>query len=634
MSIFIPFTGMRFTLYGSEYEVTYTANERVRYAAHQGGRPYIISTQKLQELVECKKAIILNKDASIEFTQNTIYSIERKHKYVHAATNNLEHPNSKKLLPAIIKEVAKTIDDQSPPSFSTVTKWIRSYIQNGRASLPPKSRPGNKTFRYPPEVEALISEAIENEFLLSERRSCLDVLAYIVGKLHERNLATSEGSTLTIPTLRTIQRRVNNLDPYSVARARKGTAYADKMARSAGSCIASYAPLSDVEIDTHFLDILLIDPDTADVLGRPYLTCILDRHTRVIVGTYICMYPPSAVTALAALTDMISRPSRGLPGGIPSKITPDNGVEFKNTSFLHVCRQLSITITPAPIREPNAKAMVESFFRTLTHGVIQKIPGTTFSSPTERGDYSSCKRAALSIEQLTEITNEWINQIYHKSIHSRTGRAPILVWQDKTKLTPPNFVTETEAQAIARRPVVRSIQHGQLQIDYIHYYSHALATLSAQGIRHVTALVNDLDLDSVLVINPLNENHLITANSNNPEYTEGLNCYMHVECKKLRNEMTASDLKRLGQLSHILARWQLLEKIQTESTKAKRWIKKIKNGKTLNNTKSTTSDIAQQTQNFTQDSPENKKIKIEKETQKTQQYNSVTPYKTIIMDSE
>src|SRR5690606_23312457 len=115
-------------------------------------------------------------------------------------------------------------------------------------------------------------------------------------------------------------------DPYLILKAKKGSRIAKKSFQASGKSLLSPFALYMVEIDTHYLDVIVIDPKTNIALGRPFLACAIDTHTRAIVGTYISMYPPSATTTLAVIKDMITRPNQDLPGGIPSIIIPDNGV--------------------------------------------------------------------------------------------------------------------------------------------------------------------------------------------------------------------------------------------------------------------------------------------------------------------
>lgn len=330
-----------------------------------------------------------------------------------------------------------------------------------------------------------------------------------------------------------------------------------------------------VEIDTHYLDIIVIDPKTKTALGRPFLACAIDVYSRTIVGTYINMYPPSAATTLEVIKDMITRPNQKLPGGIPSIIIPDNGVEFKNNALERVCEQLKITLTPSQVGTPNNKPHIERFFSTLTHGILQKLPGTTFSNPTERGEYNSSKSAQLTLEQLREYINRWINEVYHKSIHHTTGRSPIIMWQDAIEDIQPSFLTEIDAKILCRRPIERNINHGQVRVDNISYFSHALTTLQAQGIKTVIVLIDDLNLNEVFIIDPSNKDVVIQADSTNQDYTFGLTRVTHLEVQKLKKNQSQLDRKKISPLSDLYYLYKLMHEIQTNLVRKKPRLKPL-----------------------------------------------------------
>lgn len=575
--IFMPKIGTRFSLHGAGFEITFAQHNQIRYASSAGGKSHQITFEQFEALQKSGKISVEYVGCNDITCESISYVIYRR-RYVEAALLELDHPTSKKGLNAVVKRVSEAIGDGSPPHPRQVSRWIRNFKQKGNDGLLNKTNRGNSCLRFDPEIEALIQEAIAKVYLVAERRSAGDVCSYIIGRAIEIGLCNRSGDNITFPTARTIQRRIQKLDPYAVTLAKKGPLAAERMAKASGKKIISEAVMSLVQIDTHYLDVHVIDESTGDVMGRPFLTCVLDIATRAIVGIHICMYPPSAFTALAALKDMLSRPNRGLPGGIPARIVPDNGIEFANTSFARICEYLAITISPAQVRDPNGKAHLESLFRTLTHGIVQKLPGTTFSNPIELGDYDSLKKAVFTIEQLRSFIGEWIDEIYHKTIHTRTGRAPIIHWEEKTKNISPLSLKDEEIDALARRPETRKINKGMVQCDYIEYYSHALATLEAQGLVNVTVLIDDLNLNSVLVQHPQDKSTLVLAESTNPDYTNGLTKYEHEEAKKIRREMTKSDVAKLGPRSFALARWTLLARVQTEAIKMKRRLKKLTNG--------------------------------------------------------
>jgi putative transposase len=577
-TVIAPQVGMRFELHGAEFEVAFIARGVVRYAATAGGRQYKMPLDDFDELT--RKNTIQVKAESVRRTVHAenASALARKYRYVEAVLRKLPHPTARKALKAVIQQVAAELSDPSPPSDRAVIYWLCAYELGGEQGLVRKRGSGNHTLRFDPEVEQLIAEAIQQVHLTPERTNAKDVHSYVVGKLAESGLCTAFHTDIRVPTQRSIQRRLKQLDPYLVVRAQQGELAANRVVRAAGRTRRAESLLSVVEMDTHYLDILVVDPDTGEVIGRPYLTCLFDVCTRAVVGMYISLYPPSAATALAALQDMLTRPNRGLPGGVAVVIVPDNGVEFKNSAFNRVCEALAIVIAPAQIRDPNGKAHIERFFSTLTRGLVQKLSGTTFSSPVARGTYDSAKRANLTVSQLTGLIEHWVNEVYHQTVHSRTGRAPILAWEEQAKVIAPLSLSAEDVDALVRRPVMRTIQHGRVQVDGIEYFSHALATLQAQGVDRVAVLINDLNLHTVLIQHPDEKDTFISAESTDPEYTAGLNCYMHAESMRIKKAWSQADQKKLGQNANALARAQLLADIRSESQIGKKRLRKLTNG--------------------------------------------------------
>jgi len=521
-----PNVGVRFALHGSQFEVTFVMHGTVRYTANAGGRQYRLPYDDFVGL-QHQGAISIVDSSVRTVTEDAAPTIVRKHRYVEGALRQLIYPTASKPLQVVIGQVAVVLGDPSPPAASSVAKWIRKYQQSGLRGLAGRQCSGNRTIRLGIEVERLVAEAIKLLYLQREKHSAKDVRDHVVGRLADMGLCTAQHAYTQVPTLRTIQRRLKQLDPYVVARAQRGEEAANRLLRAAGRSIKASAILSIVEADTHTLDVLIVDPDTKEVLGRPFLTCMIDVHTRAVVGTYVSLFPPSAITSLAAFKDMLTRHGRGLPGGIPAQLCPDNGVEFKNSAFSRLCEALSVTLTPSQVREPNGKPHIERFFGTITDDLIQKLSGTTFSNPTQRGDYDSTKQACFTLADIRLFVEEWIDRHYHRTVHTRTGRAPICAWEEQVNILPQLTLSEVDVNALARRPVQRSIVHGRVRCAGLEYFSHALATIEAQGKDRVTVLIDDLDLNSVLVQHPTKKDVLIQADSVDPDYTVELTSYEH-----------------------------------------------------------------------------------------------------------
>ncbi|HEY0063127.1 MAG TPA: Mu transposase C-terminal domain-containing protein [Telluria sp.] len=571
-----PNIGVRFLLHGSQFEVTFVMHGTVRYTANAGGRQYRLPYEDFLDL-QRQGTISVIDDGVKAISDSVAPTLVRKHRYVEGALRQLTHPTAVKPLKIVIGQVAVALGDSSPPAVSSVAQWIRKYQQSGSRGLIGYASSGNRTIRLGIEVERLVAEAIKLIYLRREKHSAKDVRDHVVGRLADMGLFAADQTDTRVPTLRTIQRRLKQLDPYLVARAQRGEEAANRLLRAAGRSIKAHAILSIVEADTHTLDVMIIDPDTKEVLGRPFLTCMIDVHTRAVVGTHVSLFPPSAITALAAFKDMLTRHGRGLPGGVPAQLCPDNGVEFRNSAFSRLCEALSVTLTPSQVREPNGKPHIERFFGTITNDLVQKLSGTTFSNPKQRGDYDSSKQACFSLADVRSFINEWIDG-YHRAVHTRTGRAPICAWEEQIKILPPLTISEIDVNALARRPVQRSIVHGRVRCAGLEYFSPALATIEAQGKERVTVLVDDLDLNSVLVQHPEKKDILIQADSVDPDYTVGLTSYEHAESMRIKKAMSANDRAKLGHQANSIARWELLQRIHSCNRASKMQIRKITAG--------------------------------------------------------
>ncbi|CUS45917.1 TniA putative transposase [hydrothermal vent metagenome] len=60
-------------------------------------------------------------------------------------------------------------------------------------------------------------------------------------------------------------------------------------------------PLEEVEVDHCLIDLVVVHPESGRALGRPWLTALLDRATRMIVGVHLSFEAPSYASLQRAL---------------------------------------------------------------------------------------------------------------------------------------------------------------------------------------------------------------------------------------------------------------------------------------------------------------------------------------------
>lgn len=564
--------GQRFALKNQAFEVTFVDSTSVRYASLQGGRTYSMTAQTFWELVDVAKvgflslAEISNKDMADDFsltnlTESERHEMYRRFKYVKKVLTEPSNFLSKKNRLAAIKQISEELADEQLPSISTIARWVKIYINSGMNvfSLVPQHRQkGDDRKKFPLEIENLIARKIRDDYMTLERPKVEQLYCNIIGSALEE---LSTESTKNLPSVRTIHRRVKELDPYILDLKRHGPRYADARHRSAGTALETSRLMQIVMIDGHKMDVLVIDPETGEVLGRPCLVCLFDVQTRCVVGWYISLLPFCATTALAAVKDMCSRDPLIEPGGVAESILPDNGPDLASIALRGLCNRVGMHINPAKTYCPDDKAHLERFFRTLNEQLIHLIQGTTFSSPTERGDYDSKGNATVTLERIRELFKNWVDNVYHRSIHSGTGRAPMLAWRDQQKEMPILSFSKSDMDAIARVAYKRKINNGRVMVENLSFHSNALATLEQRNQRHVTVLLDELNLSHVFVQHESDPKLLIRADAVRASYTNDLTMYEHKEVEKKLKKMTRKDLDELGAHAQEIARWNLWREI-------------------------------------------------------------------------
>lgn len=112
-------------------------------------------------------------------------------------------------------------------------------------------------------------------------------------------------------------------------------------------------------MDHTLVDIHLLANDRIHVIGRPWLTVVIDEYSRIILGYYLSLYVPS-VSVACALTHAILPKDNFIKrlalerdsypyNGTPSVIFMDNATELTSPKFISGCDVLKIETAYRPI---------------------------------------------------------------------------------------------------------------------------------------------------------------------------------------------------------------------------------------------------------------------------------------------
>lgn len=440
-------------------------------------------------------------------------------------------------------------------SVSSTYQWMRDLARSGgdvRALIPATNKRGGKgRSRLAQEVEKIIETEIDEKYMAREKVTIEDIFHAVVLRIAERNQFRPKNQHLDVPSLRTIARRINALEPITVFAAKHGTEAAQREFAQYSQIEHPVAPLERVEIDHTRLDVIVVDPVDRLPLGRPTLTIAIDVATRYPLGYYLGFEPPSYYAVMECLYHCI-RPKENtaekygtehlwIAHGIFTTLVIDNAKEFIGRDLDDACLLLGINLLRTPFHSPNYKPIVERLFRTLNTLLIHKIPGTTFSNLSERGDYDSTQEAVLTLDELERYLNIGIIDLYAERFHRSLKGTPARRWEAATQsgFSPRLPANMEELSILLGRIEQRTVQHYGIEFENLLYNSDDLSMLRgllAKG-EHVTIKYHPGDISYIYVQDPF-RNCYIKVQTGAQEYVQGgMSLWKHkLLCDQAREE--------------------------------------------------------------------------------------------------
>ncbi len=292
-------------------------------------------------------------------------------------------------------------------ALRTAKRWLRQYRLHGLVGLCRKP--------YPAEARRLYSdkiyEAIDG---LALHRPKLSARA-----IHRRILAMAKDLGLPAPSYASVYKRISLISPALMTMAQDGTkAYTetyDLIYRREAD-----RPNEIWQADHTQLDILVRLSDGQ--IGRPWLTVILDDHSRAVAGYLLFLGAPSAIQTALALRHAIWRKAQPqwVVCGVPDVLYTDHGSDFTSRHIEEVAANLRIQLVFSTAGKPRGRGKIEKFFKTVNTVLLSRLPGF---APGQRG-----RSAILSMEELDQQFSRFFCEEYNLTPHGTTKVAPLARW--------------------------------------------------------------------------------------------------------------------------------------------------------------------------------------------------------------
>lgn len=433
---------------------------------------------------------------------------------------------------------------------STLRDWHWRWRNAGRsvnALVPLDYLKGRNTPKTNSNTLAIVQRRVRDEWLTDTCPPLTVVYEGIVGEIEKFNAGLVErkagkAEPIAVPSLSTVSRWVrSNIDDYDAVLMRKGRKEAERQFRGVRRAPMPTRPLQIVEVDHHLLDIEILDDNAPHGSRRPWLTVAICTTTRMIYGFHIGFETPSWLSVMACLRmgalpkdEIIASGRAGaypLEGdwpvfGLPEVLVVDNGKDFHSNSLKAAAGQLGFELRYTPTRRPHLKGKVERFFGEVARNFLAFMPGRTFASIKEKGDYDPIAKAAITLDELKASFLIWAIDYHHNKPHRGIMfRAPLQCWNELGAYgvrVPPQAEDLTAFLGLVLDRTIRS-----KGIEYLGllYQSHELQLLrrrpGSKG-RKWTVKADPFDLSSISVLDETGQKW-VDVPSTDPDLTDGLN---------------------------------------------------------------------------------------------------------------
>lgn len=415
--------------------------------------------------------IPISKDIN-EYTDSEFQEIQKKYLAIEPLL-------SENITRKEIEEHAKKINIH----YTTLYRWLRRYQSTGTllGLLPkPSGRKKGET-RLDFATEEIMQNIINTYYLSKQKPSIQSAINKINIECKNREIVA--------PGKNTIRNRIHKLSEYEVLKKQGNRSMARTKFEPAPGKFESDYPMQLIEIDHTPVDLIIVDDEFREPIGRPWITVAIDIYSRMIVGYYLSLSAPSVTSVAMCVTNTVLPKDKLLleldidsnwdVWGFPETIHVDNGADFRADAIKVAGLAHGINIEFRPVGRSNFGGHIERVIGTLMTAV-HEIPGTTFSNIQQKGEYDADKHSSMTFSEFEKWLVTFITKIYHKRKHTGINLSPEQLWEDGVfgEDTPVGLMpkpTDSLSVTIDFLPLFkRTIQKNGVNIDGINYYDHLL----------------------------------------------------------------------------------------------------------------------------------------------------------------
>ncbi|NUM33674.1 MAG: Mu transposase C-terminal domain-containing protein [Candidatus Brocadiae bacterium] len=251
-------------------------------------------------------------------------------------------------------------------------------------------------------------------------------------------------------------------------------------------------PLQYVFADHYKLDVLHVDDEFREVLGRLWLTALIDTYSRAVLGLFLSYEDPNIESIQGALQHAIwPKKTSEFDNpwdcyGIPQRLFLDNAWAHHSYSMEDLIRILAgngrytqMELVFRPPYQARYGGLIERLFGNFSGQLRERLPGAILK-PSERHWHNASQGACLLYRDVIRIVHQMVVDYLHTPHKELGGLSPHEKWlsglQLMTPVVPP-FTPQMERSFWRLYPETRVISHTGVNLFGFHYWASELAGL-------------------------------------------------------------------------------------------------------------------------------------------------------------
>jgi|SRR5579872_666243 len=366
----------------------------------------------------------------------------------------------------------------------TLRRWILRYraaesqFGAGYLGLLPRTKNrGNRTPRISEEALQAMREVIETEYETVKQKTKIACWAILKETASRQGFTTPSYSTFCL-AVRSRSRAIQTLKrqgpraayqhrPVYMELGMKTPRHGDR-------------PFEIGHIDHTQLDIELTDTCGKHVLGRPWLTLMMDAFSRRALAVHVDFEEPSYRSCMMVLRECVRRHSR-----FPQCLVVDGGPEFRSTYFEALLARYECIKKTRPPAKARFGSVMERLFGTTNTQFVYNFLGNTQITRNIRQVTKSVDPKSLAVWPLAPFVDQlcrYLYDVYDANIHPSLGESPHAAYDggfQKTGSRLQRLIRYDREFMIATLPstsrgtALVSPGHG-VKINYIFYWADAM----------------------------------------------------------------------------------------------------------------------------------------------------------------